>query len=624
MPHTSPSSREKVFRVRFFGNPDLPLFVRLFGLYLAVPVTVVLGVGSFVGLYFSKISRIPSQIWLMVVGFSMLSVCALGVYQTGRALMAGRRWAVWATMVLCLLAGLTTTGIFNERERWGGQAGSAVFFAVAMPALVAFIVSLRNLAAFQPLDGTAARRARFALKWGIPATILLLVVGYSGLNILVARYERSVNARWAAHGINPDEIPTRFPRTEANQTARMLANMAATDSTCQRMGTYGFSKLVDLKSPDAKALGFVEFQQPPFKQGWAILEELQKKPGDDVGEMPADVTDYLEKHHSVLDRMYAAIRAQSPQWEMDVARGSNGPVPDFMESRAIVNLICLDALNHLRKGEKEQALAELDCAWRIASACSARPEMTSQVMGLVNTQTIFLTLRKFNGVSPEWHERLSVKDRMNRFRVSLACEAYNLSADAKRFGVSGLDMVARDTARFPLWKRILLSFSRPLARYWAAEISESYLSALERIEAREGCAFDGNPFQTLQSPMNPANELSLSARTPLSGLYRLNDYWQWWMKSQFSLEMTDKLLKVKEAANGGVLTDDLPGMESSICPESWWELEVYGGSFSLTFSKKPWLFDTTGTFNKEEREKLFKIEWASWSFTPSATGRRSS
>jgi hypothetical protein len=545
----------------------------------------------------------------MVVGFLLLLACAVGVNRTGRALQTGRRWGVWATMVLCLLASGSTTGIFNEREQWGGQAGSAVFFALALPALVTFIVSLRNFSAFQPLEGTAARRARVAFKWGIPATILLLALGYAGLNLLVARYEQSVNARWAALGSNPDDIPSRFPRAEANQTARMLANMAATDYTCQRLGTYGVSNLVDPKSPDAKALGLVEFCQPPFKTGWAILEELQKTPGDDVGEMPADVTDYLEKHHHVLDRMYAAIRAQSPQWEMDVARGSNGPLPNEYEGASLVNLICLDALNHLRKGEKEQALVELDCAWRISRAYGERPEFTSQMMNLFCDRTIFLTLRKFNGVSPEWHERLSDKDRMNRFRVSLACEAYNLSADVKRFGVSGLNLVAYDTSRDPLWKRLFFSLSRPLARYWAAEISESYLLALERIETREGGNLNCNPFQELQSPMNPASRLSLSARTPVTGLYRLNDYWLDCMKIRFESEMTDKLLKVKEAANGGPVPFNVDGLDSSICPEAWWELESTPGAFSLTFSREVPVFENDQRLSEDKRKGLFRIQW---------------
>jgi hypothetical protein len=598
------------FRARVFGKPEISIVVRLFGLYLAVPVTVLLAGGAAVGLYFvSKIPSRPSTIWLQVVGLVLLLISAVGVNRTGRALQTGRRWGIWATMFLCLLASITTMGIFNERERWGGQVGSAIFFALVLPALVAFIVSVRNFSAFQPLEGTAARRARVAFKWGIPAAIFFMAVGYAGVNLLVARYEQSVNARWAAHGIRPDEIPIRFPRTEANQTARMLANMAATDYTCKRIGTYGFSKLVDPKSPDAKALGFIELQQPPFKKGWAILEELQKKPGDDIGDMPADVTEYLDKHHPVLDRMYAAIRAQSPQWEMDVARGVNEPVPDFLVCRSIVNLICLDALNHLRKGEKEQALAELDCAWRIASACSARPEMTGQGLSWMCEQTIFLTLRKFNDVPPEWHERLSDRDRMNRFRTSLACEAYKLSADVKRFGIRGLDWEYDEKYQPVLWKRALFSLSRPLARYWVAEISGSYLTGLERIEKYNECSLVFEPFQGLHSSMNMVGEFSLSARGSFGAVFRLNDYWTCWMKYRFDSEMTNKLLKVKEAASGGPVPLNVDGLDSSICPDAKWELESTPGAFSLTFSRKVPVLNNDQRLSEDERKGLFRIQW---------------
>lgn len=450
------------------------------------------------------------------------------------------------------------------------------------------------------------QKVKTIFKWGLPGVILLLAVAYFGLNLTAARYERSVNARWAAIGIDPADFPNRFPRVEPNRTARVLTNLIATERTYQQFSeSIFYRKLLEPNAPYAKAFGMSEAHLPPFEGGWQVLLDIQKKPGDDIGEMPADVTGYLERHRADFDLMYREIRNQPPQWEMNVSLGFLAPVPNFLDARSIVNLICLDAVNQLRQGKKTEALAALECAWIVSKSYTDRPEIISQLAGNTSQKFILQTLRKVDGVSPEWHARLSDPDWMKRFQVSLACEAYGLTAGAKQYGVAGFDVNTAEN-RVPFWKRWLGSLSRPLARYWTVEISETYLLVAEQAAKRDRCGADPNPFQDLQSLDGPSRRISSGNRIAQVAMVNISAYWRNAIKNRFLLEMTDKLLKVKETAKGGPLPQTVAGMESSICPDARWEYKAEPNAFTLTYSKKFGLFDKDAD---AEKEGLFKIQW---------------
>lgn len=604
MPKTLPKDREESFRVRFLGHPDIPVIVRLFGLYLAVPVTALLGGGAAVA--FAVVSREgnrPSTFRPAVAGCLLAIAAAIISYRIGRALQTGRRWGVWATMVLCLLSSVIATVFFSDRTPRSNQAGSIAFFALA---LVAFLVAIRHRAVFQPLEEKAGLLVNKFFKWGIPTVILFLIAGYLGLSVVAERYEQSVNARWAVLSLNPAETPKRFPRVKANRTARVLTNMVATEEAYRRSpGDVAYRKLLEPTAPYARAFGFLKPYAPPFKDGWQVLFDIQKKPGDDVGEMPADVTGYLERNRANFDLMYKEIREEAPQWDMDVSLGITAPVPNFLDARSIVNLICLDAVNQLRLGKRAEALAALECAWIVSRSFSARPEIISQLAAAACEKTIALTLRKMDDVPPEWHARLSDPDGMKRFQVGLASEAYSLTEGAKRFGIAGIDIDDPEN-QVPLWRRSLCRLTRPLARYWTAEISETYLLGLQRAAKLDGCGADPNPFLDLQTPGRPASPISSWNPIAPVGMININAYWRNEIKTRFILEMTDRILRVKEAGKGGALPQTVAGLESSICPDSRWEYKAEPSAFTLTFSKKSGLFDRD---NEAGKESLFMIQW---------------
>jgi hypothetical protein len=334
--------------------------------------------------------------------------------------------------------------------------------------------------------------------------------------------------------------------------------------------------------------------------------------------MPAEVTGYLEKHRADFDLMYREIRNQPPQWEMNVSLGIAAPVPNFLYARSVVCLICFDATNQLRQGKKAEALAALECALIVLRSYSARPEVICQLISIACERMVIQTLRKVDGVPPEWHARLSDPDWMKRFQMSLACESYGLAEGAKRFGVAGFD-VNDPQNQVPLWKRWSSYLSRPLARYWAAEISETNLLILERAAKLDGCGADPDPFQDLQTPGGSAGRISSWNQIAPFAMVNVNAYWREWIRQRYKLEMTDKLLKVKEAANGGAPPQSVSGLESSICPDARWEYKSEPKAFTLTYSKKSGLFDKDA---EAEKEGLFRIEWPVGSGQPSVADRR--
>ncbi len=619
MTPSSPHDSGDSFRARFFGKAEIPILVRLVGLYFAVPLAAVTGAAGAVMIAGWFRSGVTENAGAFVGGLGLLLV-ATGLYLIGRGLQTGYRWAIWASMVFCLLASLVATAFFSEPTGLR-QAGSVTFFALVLPSLVAFVVALRNRSRFLSLSEVASRRIRNGFKWGIPVTLLVLATVYLGMSLVASRNESRVNAEWSKVVFSPSDLPKKFPRAEANQTAKVITNMIATEETYARKGSPDRQRLLDSKSPFARAFGLTGMAgQPPWKGGWKILSDIQERPGDNFQPFPADVTDYLKKHEGDFAALYRQIRAEAPQWEIDVSKNIEAPVPNFLEHRVVLDLISLDALNKSGQGRDAEALAALDCAWIVNQSMYRRPELLGQLAGISGDKLIALTVRKMKNPGTEWRKRYSNREWREGIRTSLVCEAYGMVESARNNGLMAYPFT--DEGQSPAVRGIWAVLTRPLARYWAVQLSEAHLRVAERLSKLDGCDNTRDPFADIQTLGGPGSPLSSSNAVAKVFMVNSDGIWRAEIKASYIFEMTEKILIVKEfaASNGGAPASVVDGMQSGVCPKGFWQYQVLPDkTFSLTYTPRPTLLDRE---NEAEKDRLFMIQWSLASGQPPVTSSR--
>lgn len=607
MPKTPLNENEDSFRSRFFGKAEIPILVRLFGLYLAVPLAAISGAAGAVMIANQFRAGATGSVGVFAGAFGLILV-ATACYLIGRGLQTGYRWAIWATMGFCLTASLVATAFFSERLMGLRQAGSFTFFALVLPSLAAFVVGLRNRSKFQPLSAVTARRIGTSIKWGLPALVSVLALAYIGLSVAASRYENRVNAEWAKVAFSPSDFPKKFPKAEANQTAKVITNMIASEATYSRKGSPDRQKLLDPKASFARAFEITDSAgQPPWKDGWKTVADILEKPGDGIGPFAPEVVAYLDKHAGDFGALYRQIQAEAPQWELDVSKNVDAPVPNILEHRVLLYLIALDALAKSGQGKDAEALAALDCAWIVNQSMYRRPELLSELIGISGDKVIALTVRKMKNPGTEWRKRYSNREWRDGIRTSLVCEAYGMVESAKTSGLAAYPFT--DEGQSPVVRGIWAVLTRPLARYWAVELSEAHLRVAERLSKLDGCDDTRDPFADIQTLGGPGSPLSSSNRIASVFQPNANAIWRSEIKASYIFEMTEKILIVKEfaASNGGAPTSVVDGMRSGVCSKGLWQYQVLPDkTFSLTYTPRPTLFDKD---NEAEKDRLFVIQW---------------
>lgn len=438
----------------------------------------------------------------------------------------------------------------------------------------------------------------------------ILYLGSGAAYILVWPKEQTLDRLWsetwtALTSIPPDSIATRFPKTEANNSALKLEKLIA---------GIGIRPVPHRASPTqiaSEAAGFF------FKEGEPFLEAQLQRTDNRIEPPPSRVQSFLAAHQRDLKAIKALLlNQQPPHWEMDISQNltvsllpnASYPVPVAvprffnpeiprwemdtnqpfdLPHRSILSLIGLqrvlavDILEKSRLGQSREALDMLEVSWQINSALRARPDHATMIaLYVFHLQS--LILRKMEGVPAEWQQRLGDHDYRQSYLLALEGTSWFLYRRARRASFEQLFGPRRDPA--PVFKTPL---GKPYLRFCAIDQAEKALATLAELRRQDTCSFDPRAFAN-KPELQPARWNTVG-----QFIIRLKDLAGSWRDIGWILlhrELTQKVLRIKQLRRtfaDGSWPKQVPGLESSVCPGERWTYRVTpGGGMSISFSRQ--------------------------------------
>lgn len=261
-------------------------------------------------------------------------------------------------------------------------------------------------------------------------------------------------------------------------------------------------------------------------------------PGERVGAPDASAAAYLSANAATIDRIVSvAAGSQEIAWDLDVARGSNAPVPNWLGVFRLQRILAARALLDVRNGNPDEALTVVEGMWRICEALAARPELISQLIVLAQARYAEGVLRKIPAPAYGWSDRLREQGLYHALLTALQNDPWTGAEDPARAEHAATR--ARVTRRFVegLMARSVCEWTRDeLAHEW--EVAGSGEGAFEE---------DVN---------------AMASEAVVDMLLRSNRF-------LLDSEMTALIVEAridKSAARDGQWPEKLPNLESAVCP----------------------------------------------------------
>ena len=168
---------------------------------------------------------------------------------------------------------------------------------------------------------------------------------------------------------------------------------------------------------------------------------------DAVARPPRVVAEFLDQHAAVLANLVeAASGSREIAWELDVSLGTKSPVPSWAGLTTLQKVIAAQVLLDLYRSDPASALEGIEAIWQVARCLSARPELLSQLMAMVQARLAVGLLRKVRAPAYGWEVRLREGEFHQGFLAAFQNDAWP-SADHP--GMAGdAETVARIYRRF--------------------------------------------------------------------------------------------------------------------------------------------------------------------------------
>ena len=187
----------------------------------------------------------------------------------------------------------------------------------------------------------------------------------------------------------------------------------------------------------------------------------------EVGHLPVpplELQKFRQRAEPVTEAIIAALGDPSlPEWSMDLNRGFETPIPNFLGQLQVVDLLVFEAMEQQRTGNTEAAWAALEAGWRLSGTAREMPYLISQLIANAQVNRQMMALRRLCEVPPVWGERL----RQLELRQGLTRAFYGEAWVA--YHSASLDELPKIDNQFPTsW----LSSSRWLLRDHARRLSK--------------------------------------------------------------------------------------------------------------------------------------------------------
>lgn len=330
-----------------------------------------------------------------------------------------------------------------------------------------------------PARGERPSRTRlFALALGIAVLALppaLALVFWS-----TAPDAADLDARWRRDaGFDPlARFPTRAVNASAlriEEAARPLGLELAPQRSERR------PQILPRTRPD---LG------PLWKATRVTLQGLRAS-GATLGELPAPALDGLDTVNAdLLAVRETLLIGEPPRWERDLGAGWNAPLPDLFAHQRLHRLLALAAWRAAVAGQRDEAAAWLEAAWRLQGSLADEPHLYAQLIAGSELQDELALLRALPAPPDGWGGRLAAHSVRARVHDALRIEAW-LGVQSLHRGTS-LGRSAEPPEGYVL-RRVLAPLWWARVRHGVGHLVESVDHAIARAE-RDGAAVLGTSF----------------------------------------------------------------------------------------------------------------------------------
>ena len=370
----------------------------------------------------------------------------------------------------------------------------------------------------------------------------------------------------------------QFPKTENNQTANKLEELAAAQLGITLIGRFGRS---------GNSWTISESQNKAFED---IKEELtnylntqREIPTSSFFEVPQKLRDYLDQNTDKLRAIRTLVlENESPRWSTDMSWISEGdpsyPLPSYIGLLNLQKLFAIDTIYKQEQGKTKEVQEVLEASWKLTQSFKNDPSIIGQLVNIIAIRTQIGVIRKLDSVPTAWQERLLEHDYRQSILQALRGESINVKSGYRRFNKPETPLAEFDDYYLDLGLSEWSTSMRQNFIRWEAIAAYQRQTQLYKVVAQENvCTWN---FDTWRSTTERTEGNLFGQDSYLSN---------WWTRAgriMVDLELTQKILQMKEV---GSSPQSIPNTQSTICPNANWVYQFTPNERrSITLAPLPW------------------------------------
>jgi hypothetical protein len=394
--------------------------------------------------------------------------------------------------------------------------------------------------------------------------VLLLSLVWSAILISNSIKEKRVSDDWAKEFVSLESFPERFPTTKANQSALELEKLSAElgidlapkKASNRARPSSAKEKLLKDLSKEIKAVLNKRLTEG-ISSDFRISEELQKYLAANENNF-SQIVDYTLNH-------------EPAKWEIDISKHIHAPIPNLVGQIDLQNLLNLRAVQFFQQSRTNDAEKALEASWKINQQLFDRPETIPYLVGVNIFRTQAGNLRQIPVEYATWHSRLTDSKIHDQFWTVFESDVWTVLKAAKEGALLDQEH-EKPTVINQIWA--------PYARSMTLDYAKVMLQFLTDLKRRDPC---------LPKKIQKNIDKELFSQWNLVWRGAFIDPGRWWNREarlRLDLELTDKVLQIKEALHKTNSTQQNETMKSDICPGENWTYVRDNDSYSISFSKK--------------------------------------
>ena len=310
--------------------------------------------------------------------------------------------------------------------------------------------------------------------------------------------------------------------------------------------------------------------------------------------MPAELTQYLNDYNVPLAAIQTELlEREAPLWEVDFERMSETrySMPGFLNALNVQKLLLLSVVVHYRSGQIAQMERALEASWRLNQAIATRSDLVSQLLVSLTTEKQAGILRHIDAMPAEFYETWQVRfgEASQRGTAALAnglqfdawLQYTTLQGSLSRMTGGASKKSPSIDASVDLVSTLSYWFS-PAYYFSLSNVDTNAASqrALERLSRLDLCEVTRS--EVLRQLDLEKTAVWNKTVVPSETLARR---WKDAGDRALAIELTQKVLLVKQLAQSDQWTEAMPDLRSEVCPGKSWVYEVDDdGTASLSFS----------------------------------------